>query len=254
MRLCRTFIAAILLLQAIHTAARGQANPGPTGAGPAAGGGPAGVSGVGPLHGNGVSGVTGAGPLYGNGVAGVPGAGPGQAPRRQMNVPAPPGMFGPTMGAVGTVSPTTVNSLQTAPTGASNLSTPFQASPAFGSQVPQYGTNTVNGSASRTPFSSTSPGSPAPTATMSMYSGATTGAGVNIGTSNAGASGTIAQSGVNGPPLAGQVRPNSNPDPNAWRLVNQSGQWWYWAPGNFWMYYQGGAWSRYNPDIGLAPA
>jgi hypothetical protein len=33
---------------------------------------------------------------------------------------------------------------------------------------------------------------------------------------------------------------------NSWRMVNQNGRWWYWAPGNYWMGYDGATWTRYN--------
>ena len=49
-------------------------------------------------------------------------------------------------------------------------------------------------------------------------------------------------------------RPSYTQNVNNWRLVNQSGQWWYWSPGNYWMYYRSGAWQRYNPDLSLVPA
>jgi len=269
MRVYCSFIAAMLILGAIASSALGQANPGVSGAPPAAGGGPAGVAGVGPRSGNGAVGITGAGPLYGNGLAGVSGVGPGQAPRPQMNIPSPPTVFVPNMSAIEQGSPTSVNSFQgpaaqrvgisTVPTVSNTPSATggFQTSPAFGTQFGAAGT--VN----RSVFTPTTPGqgSPTPTATMNMYSGSEVGAGVNIGTSNAGASGTLAPSGaVNSPPgaMASQLQLNtpsrSNQNPNAWRVVNQNGQWWYWTPSNFWMYYRAGAWQRYNPDIGLAPA
>jgi hypothetical protein len=89
------------------------------------------------------------------------------------------------------------------------------------------------------------------------------GAGVNIGTANVGASGTVPGGGVPrvntaSATAAGQSNPSNAPSytqsASSWRLVNQSGQWWYWSPGNYWMYYRSGAWQRYNPDLSLVPA
>ena len=42
---------------------------------------------------------------------------------------------------------------------------------------------------------------------------------------------------------------------NSWRMVNQSGQWWYWTPNNTWMYYNGNQWSPYSQTpVGAGPA
>ena len=38
-----------------------------------------------------------------------------------------------------------------------------------------------------------------------------------------------------------------NSDPNRWRFVLHNGEWWYWMPGDYWMYYRDNNWSRFDP-------
>jgi hypothetical protein len=36
-------------------------------------------------------------------------------------------------------------------------------------------------------------------------------------------------------------------NPNDPRLTRFNNEWWYWMPGNYWMYYRGNNWNRYDP-------
>jgi hypothetical protein len=38
-----------------------------------------------------------------------------------------------------------------------------------------------------------------------------------------------------------------NSDPNRWRFVLHNGEWWYWMPGDYWMYYRDNNWNRFDP-------
>ncbi len=44
----------------------------------------------------------------------------------------------------------------------------------------------------------------------------------------------------------GQDRLN---DPNHWRFVRNNSEWWYWAPGDYWMYYRDNQWLRYDTNV-----
>jgi hypothetical protein len=36
-------------------------------------------------------------------------------------------------------------------------------------------------------------------------------------------------------------------NPNDPRLTRYNNEWWYWMPGNYWMYYRGSNWNRFDP-------
>jgi hypothetical protein len=91
----------------------------------------------------------------------------------------------------------------------------------------------------------------------------------NIGGTSGVGNGNVAPGGspnaglgsVNGQ-VTGQVNPNAaraaqtnniNAANNNWRMVNQSGQWWYWTPQNTWMQYTNGAWVQYVPPTTMQP-
>ena len=40
---------------------------------------------------------------------------------------------------------------------------------------------------------------------------------------------------------------NRENDPNRWRFVQHNGEWWYWMPDNYWMYYRNNNWTRFDP-------
>jgi hypothetical protein len=40
---------------------------------------------------------------------------------------------------------------------------------------------------------------------------------------------------------------NRDNDPNRWRFVLHNGEWWYWMPDNYWMYYRNNNWTRFDP-------
>jgi hypothetical protein len=37
-------------------------------------------------------------------------------------------------------------------------------------------------------------------------------------------------------------------DSNHWRFVRNNGEWWYWAPGDYWMYYRDNQWYRFDTN------
>jgi hypothetical protein len=39
---------------------------------------------------------------------------------------------------------------------------------------------------------------------------------------------------------------SENPNDNRWRYRHYNGEWWYWMPGNYWMYHRGDQWNRYD--------
>jgi hypothetical protein len=47
-------------------------------------------------------------------------------------------------------------------------------------------------------------------------------------------------------PQAGMSQPNAAGD--SWRFQRYNNEWWYWMPGNYWMFYRDNSWSRYDPN------
>jgi len=131
---------------------------------------------------------------------------------------------------VGSVNGQMTQSAQTTnPNGQNpNVNTTGQANSGFGSVNGQVtGTRNLNGLAPN------SGGTAAPN----------TDASANIGSIN----GQMTQSSQTQPMQGASGVQNANGTTNNnWRMVNQSGRWWYWAPGNYWMAYDGATWTRYN--------
>jgi hypothetical protein len=177
-----------------------------------------------------------------------------------VNTPTPPpAAFNSASGAFVTL-PTN----GAAPAGAFNSAAGAYLAAPVGAQ-PSSAVNSPRGAYFTTPGPAAASSQPFITGTTATNLGLAAGAGVNIGTANAGASGTVPGGGipqVNGPGGSAAAvsrasmtnRPSYTQSLSNWRLVNQKGQWWYWSPGNYWMYYRSGAWQRYNPDLSLVPA
>jgi len=66
--------------------------------------------------------------------------------------------------------------------------------------------------------------------------------------SGGGMSASGAAAGTGGVAPSGTVVGQSRPvDRNDWRLARFNNEWWYWMPGDYWVYYRNNTWSRYNP-------
>ena len=45
-----------------------------------------------------------------------------------------------------------------------------------------------------------------------------------------------------------QERIDTRNDPDRWRFARYNNEWWYWMPGNYWMFYRDNNWNRYDAD------
>jgi hypothetical protein len=47
----------------------------------------------------------------------------------------------------------------------------------------------------------------------------------------------------------GNARQTDQNDPDRWRFSFYNGEWWYWMPGDYWVYYRDNNWTRYDPAM-----